>query len=215
MPNTERRHISLFEDCIFQSFPPSEKFSFSCGDEDLDGFFRNDAENYASQLLSKTYCFSLKDKPDVVVCAFTVSNDGIRREHLTNNARRRVAKNIPFLKASKLCTFPAVLIGRLGVSKDFVRSGIGSELLKFLKIWFSSSDNKTGCRFLIVDAYVEKTDFYQANDFFFVFKNEKEEETLSGHSPLRTRHMAYDLFNAAAPMKRTVSATEKNRGLAK
>lgn len=199
MPNTERR-ISLFDDCVFRAFPPPGKFHFSCGDEDLDGFFRNDAKNYASQLLSKTYCFALKNEPSVVVCAFTVSNDGIRREHLTNNARRRVAKNIPFLKASKLSTFPAVLIGRLGVSEDFIRSGIGSDLLKFLKIWFSSADNKTGCRFLIVDAYVEKTDFYSANGFFFVFKTEEEEELLSGHSPLRTRHMAYDLFNAAAPI---------------
>lgn len=51
--------------------------AFSCGNEDLDAFFRNDSVNYSRQLMGKTYAFigagSLRD----IVCAFTVSNASI------------------------------------------------------------------------------------------------------------------------------------------
>ena len=61
--------------------------------------------------------------------------------------------------------YPAVLIGRLGINVDFRHQGIGSELLDFIKSWFIDEENKTGCRFLIVDAYncMVPLGFYQKN----------------------------------------------------
>ena len=52
--------------------------SFSCGNEDLDDFFKNDATRYAYYLMGKSYCFRKNDDPTKIVCAFTVSNDSIR-----------------------------------------------------------------------------------------------------------------------------------------
>lgn len=51
--------------------------------------------------------------------------------------------------------YPAILIGRLGVSSEYRGKGlnIGSQILDFIKGWFRSFDNKTGCRFIVVDAY--------------------------------------------------------------
>lgn len=34
----------------------------------------------------------------------------------------------------------------------FTRMGVGSEILDFVKMWFDALDNKTACRFIIVDA---------------------------------------------------------------
>ena len=48
---------------------------FSCGNEDLDDFFRNDATRYAYYLMGKSYCFRKTDDPTKIVCTFTVSND--------------------------------------------------------------------------------------------------------------------------------------------
>ena len=50
---------------------------------------------------------------------------------------------------------------------EFAGKGIGSEALDFIKGWFYSSSNKTGCRFVIVDAVNEPQvlSFYEKNGF--------------------------------------------------
>ena len=61
--------------------------------------------------------------------------------------------------------YPGVLIGRLGINVEFAHRSIGSELMEFIKSWFIDAGNKTGCRFLIVDAYNEEIPlgYYQKN----------------------------------------------------
>ena len=58
-------------------------------------------------------------------------------------------------------SYPAVLIGRLGVNCEFQNTPIhiGRQLMSFIKDWFRHEDNKTGCRFIVVDAYNEKMCF--------------------------------------------------------
>jgi hypothetical protein len=45
-----------------------------------------------------------------------------------------------------------VKIGRFGVNKKLHRSGIGTQQMKFIKHLFTL-ENKTGCRYITVDAY--------------------------------------------------------------
>ena len=97
--------------------------------------------------------------------------------------------------------YPGVLIGRLGVSRDFAGQGIGSEALQFIKGWFFSSSNKTGCRFVIVDAVNEPQviAFYEKNDFHCLFSSEEQEFLYTGDKKgqpvvLTTRLMYYDLL---------------------
>lgn len=127
---------------------------FSCGNADLDEFFRHDAPLYSKQMLGKSYCFRLDEDSSVIVCAFTLSNDSIRVDMLPNSREKKVQKNIPHSKQMR--RYPGVLIGRLGINVDFAHRGIGSELMEFIKSWFLDAGNKTGCRFLIVDAYNEE-----------------------------------------------------------
>ncbi len=75
---------------------------------------------------------------------------------------------------------------------------IGSQVVDFIKAWFSSSDNKTGCRFIVVDAYNNDRTlrFYECNGFKFLYKTEQEERDfleLDEHQPLHTRFMFFDL----------------------
>lgn len=53
---------------------PAEMTGFSCGDEDLDGFFAQDCFAYVKQLLGKTYCYKLDSDQNTIVCAFTLAN---------------------------------------------------------------------------------------------------------------------------------------------
>ncbi|MFC1617493.1 GNAT family N-acetyltransferase [Candidatus Margulisiibacteriota bacterium] len=140
----------------FKPLEKSDKFEFDCSDEDLNDFFHNDALLNKQKLLGVTYVFYC-NKSNKVVCFFTVSNDSLK---VSGSFRRRQAKNkrFPF--------YPAVKIGRLGVNKEYQSNGIGSQLIDFIKLLFTY-ENKTGCRFLIVDAYNKPKvlKFYKKTDF--------------------------------------------------
>ena len=87
-------------------------------------------------------------------------------------------------------------------SKDFRSLNIGSDVIEFVKLWFLDPHNKTGCRFLIVDAYNSPATlaFYEKNDFKMVFSSEQQEKDyrhLDYETALSTRLMFYDLMRTA------------------
>ena len=170
---------------------------FSCGDEDLDDFFFHDAVKYERQLLAKSYCFRLINDKSVIVCVFTLCNSSIDARNLPNNRKRKLTEKIPHEKS--LSSYPAALIGRLGVDKQYGGKGIGTELVKFIKQWMLDPSNKTACRYLTVDAYNnERTlKFYEANGFKTIFSSESQEKEHIGFPPkneLKTRFMYFDLM---------------------
>lgn len=174
-----------------------EAGEFSCGNDDLDEFFRNDCILYSKTLFGKSYCFHSIGDSKNVICFFTVSNASIFTNHLPNARKKRIAKSIPQEKRDLI--YPAVLIGRLGVNCKYQHLHIGSELLDFVKAWFTEPRNKTGCRYLVVDAY--NTDitlaFYAKNGFSFIFSTEEQEKkyrNITSDETLRTRLMYYDLI---------------------
>ena len=172
---------------------------FSCGHTDLDDFFQHDAIRYSHYLMGKPYCFRLNENPSKIVCALTLSNDSIRIYDLPRS-RRDYMKSLTHHE-KPLRRYPGVLIGRLGVSSEFADQGIGSETLDFIKGWFYSSTNKTGCRFVIVDAVNEPRviTFYEKNGFQPLFSTERQEfeYTVSEKTApfkLDTRLMYFDLL---------------------
>lgn len=105
---------------------------FSCGDDDLDEFFKSDAILYDKQLLGKTYYFQTKDTKRVLGVV-TVSNDSIKASLISNTIRNRLQRKIPNAKRTR--NYPAILIGRLGVSKDVRGANIGSQIIDYIKYW--------------------------------------------------------------------------------
>ncbi|MCL2260911.1 MAG: GNAT family N-acetyltransferase [Fibromonadales bacterium] len=189
--------------CIFKKLTQElvqEASPFDCGKSDLNEFFENDAFNFELQLFGKTYCFLSNSNEKEIISIFTISNDSVKVRTLPEESKRQLRRNIPEQK-QRLRNYPAVLIGRLGVNRKYTNSGIGSQILDFLKSWFREENNKTGCRFLIVDAYNSEQviSFYGKNGFSFLFDNEKIEAKFLGISlkpseSLRTRIMFYDLI---------------------
>ena len=95
--------------------------------------------------------------------------------------------------------YPAVLVARLGVSKDFRSQHIGRDVLRHIKYWFLEPYNKTGCRYVLVDAYNNPATlaFYENNGFQTVFSTEKQEKEyrhIDDDVNLNTRLMFYDLM---------------------
>ncbi len=151
----------------------STRPAFKCGDDDIDEFFHQDSIIGASELMCVTYAWRENGH---TVAFFSVSNDAIKREQCPPSAWKRVAKIIP--RPKRYASMPAVKIGRLGVSADAQRSKHGSKILDFIKVWFTAY-NKTGCRFLLVDAYNKPRilTFYQKNGFDFLTSSDESEET--------------------------------------
>lgn len=190
----------LENDCTFYVLDKQTLEScgkFCCDHEDLDDFFNNESFLYSDELLGKSYCFRLNDNPKQIVCAFTVSNSSIRISDLPSNRKAKIRSKIPHEKHSN--SFPAVLIGRLGINSEFKGKKIGSALMDFIKAWFIDPHNKTGCRFIIVDAYNEEIplSYYTKNGFQYMFSSEKQESEYThknASTPLNTRLMYFDLI---------------------
>ena len=188
----EKCKFSILNESVLDSCQP-----FSCGHEDLNDFFKNDSHNYSKELLGKSYCFRLDENPAIIVCAFTIANDSIKANLLPNARKRKLIKRIPQQKHFK--SYPAVLIGRLGVNENFKNRGIGSELMNFIKSWFIEQNNKTGCRFIVVDSYNEvlPKKYYESNSFEYLFHTEEQEKQYTGQiskTHLDTRLMYFDLI---------------------
>ncbi|MDR1780544.1 MAG: GNAT family N-acetyltransferase [Tannerella sp.] len=183
---------------VFDAAVMSHSQPFACGDSDLDDFFANDSENYNRQLLGKSYCFRLLEDEKVIVCTFTLSNSSIESRHLPNSRKKKLIENIPHEKM--LSSYPATLIGRLGVNQIYLGKGIGTELMEFIKLWLLENENRTACRFLTVDAYNKEgtLKFYEKNGFKYLFSTEQQEKEYIGMAQLielKTRLMYFDLLN--------------------
>lgn len=172
---------------------------FTCGDEDLDDFFANNAIAYEKELMGKTYCWVLRDDVTKIVGMITLANAGIQTTHLQNHPRRKLNSLIPYSKQGR--TYPGVLIGRLGVSVDFQghQYKVGAQIMDFIKDWFKSYDNKTGCRFILVDAVNNDhaIAYYERNGFRPLFpriSDEKAFYNIPETEDLRTRMYYYDLL---------------------
>ena len=139
---------------------------FKCGNDDLDEFFREDFRLYGEKLLGKTYVFRLRERPESIVAAFTISNDSIRIKQLAPEDKAKI-EYVTENGEKNLRRYPGVLVGRLGTNIEFAKQGFGSAVMDFIKAWFRSDENKTGCRFIIVDAInkPEVIHYYQKNNY--------------------------------------------------
>lgn len=173
--------------------------NFSCkNDKNIEQFFKKEFEYYDQQLLGKSYGF-VKTSPSLeLVAAFTVSNSMLPVVNFPKNIKNRINRQIPNPKRNS--QYPAVLIGQLAVFDDFSGMHIGDEVLSFIKGWFIEPLNKTGCRYVVVDAVNNDKviDFYKRNGFKFIFdKIEDEIEYMQlDMEPeyKRTRLMYFDLI---------------------
>ena len=175
--------FTLTPDKLVRIAPEVEVGEFDCGDADLNEFLQEDATTYLSELLAVTYLVMDAKR---IAGFFSLSNDKLTcapDEDGTRQTWNRLQRNIPNKKRRH--SYPAVKIGRLGVCADRQRSGLGRQILDWLKILFLTS-NRTGCRFITVDAYNNPRTiaFYERNEFRFLTSADENEDT---------RQMYFDL----------------------
>ncbi|MBQ9356140.1 MAG: hypothetical protein IJT98_02460 [Prevotella sp.] len=92
----------------------------------------------------------------------------------------------------------------MAVFDGFEGLHLGRDVLDMVKAWFLDPLNKTGCRYIVVDAVNKEKvlKFYQENGFDFIFSSDEEEiqymskaENISDGEIFReTRLMVFDLM---------------------
>lgn len=170
--------------------------NFTCGNEHIDAFFKHEAIRYEEELLAKSYAFCDMQNDNAIICMFSVSCDGIHTALLPGPVKNRIQRTIPNVK--RMRRYPAILIGRIGVSNQYQHMGVGSQVLTYIKEWFLHPMSKCACRYLIVDAVNDEAvmKYYEANDFKLLYRDEQAERTafsICSDEPLRTRMMYCDL----------------------
>lgn len=153
--------------------------SFNCGDAELNDFILNKADKYKKSLLAVTYVY---EEEDIPLAYFSLSNDSLSYEKFENKSTfNRLNRNIN--NAKRMRQYPAVKIGRFAINETYKNLGIGSYLLYLIKSSMAF-EQKSGCRFITVDAYNDAVGFYERNGFVMV--NEFQADR-------RTQPMFFDL----------------------
>ncbi|MEI6315500.1 MAG: GNAT family N-acetyltransferase [Syntrophus sp. (in: bacteria)] len=145
---------------------------FCCGDGDLNEFIKKDAIQHKNELIVETYTLkgATSQKP---VAFISFCNDSIQRDRLPKPSKKELPRR------KRYPSLPAVKIARLGVCSDLQRKDIGTLLINFTKKFFTTG-NRTGCRFLTVDAYNREQviRFYEKNDFNRLLEQLDDQETV-------------------------------------
>ena len=154
---------------------------FKCKDDDLNGFLFDDSQKYLADLMAVTYL--LEDLScGKTVAYFSLLNDKITfdpdQRFIWNRLSRRVAN------AKRRKHYPAVKLGRLAISEEYAGQGLGRDIIRLIKFMFTHG-NRTGCRFITVDAYHDAVGFYLKCGFDFISEKDQNEMTRSLYYDLK------------------------------
>lgn len=125
-------------------------------------------------MLAVTYVLEGEDK---TVAFFSVFNDKISLKDVGGNPNifdKLFKQQMP--EGKRMGSYPAMKIGRLGVHSDFKGKKIGTMILDYLKALFITN-NRTGCKYITVDAYSESLGFYEKNGFLYFTDKDKNKDT--------------------------------------
>ncbi len=168
-----------FSSYVVRKLKPEEQVkSFDCGDADLNDFILNESKHYRKALLAVSYVFEALDDTnhEHIAAYFSVANDRISLTDFPNKTEFNRFRKHRFVNEKRLKSYPATKICRLAVDNSTKGEHIGQFLINFIKSYFLS-DNKTGCRFLTVDAYAAAIPFYLKQKFIPLIPEEDNAPT--------------------------------------
>ena len=141
-----------------QNVSKEELDSFSCGNKDLDNFFKKYAIGNDSNGYGKT--FIVRDKNELIGF-FTLCSASIKFEEFPSDGTSKLPRY----------PIPCIRIARLAVQKRKQGNGFGKELLKFAFLRILNVSSTIGIRLIVVDAKETSTTFYEKYGFQKLLNN--------------------------------------------
>ena len=134
----------------------SDLTGFDCDDGDLNDFIRNDALRLQEQNIARTTCIAYDGK---IIGYYTLICDTLALEKKDRKSIFRWPKTL-------FKSYPAIKLARMAFIKEYQRKGVGTVFLKVIKgLAQHLNERGVACRFVTVDAYPDKVDFYKKNGF--------------------------------------------------
>lgn len=163
--------------------PNNHRPTFDCGDSDLNEYYLEDSKIACVEFMAVSYVLYYND---CVVAYYCVSNDAIHKDMMASNRKFKRFQERIKTEEKRYKTIPAVKIGRFAVASNQQGVNIGTMLMDAIKHDFITN-NKTGCRFITVDAYNKPKviRFYKNNGFEFLLDKDDKDDT---------RIMVFDLM---------------------
>lgn len=153
-------------DLIFHKLSEKDDISiFDCGHGDTNEYIKEDAIEYQNRDIAITYV--LKD-----------SNRVVGFISLAMGAIKVVGNPKLSIPGIEIKDYPALKIGRLGVDKNYSKKGFGTEFVSLAMALALEVKETVGCRFLAVDAYPNRIEWYKGRGFEPIFSKLKDRETM-------------------------------------
>lgn len=158
-------------------------FEFDCNDFEINDFLQNDALNFHKEQFATTYVFTEENN---VVAFFSLLNDSLHDKGYENTVWNRFHRQNKIPNEKRIKQYPAIKIGRLGITKKFQGTGLAYSMMDFIK-GFTSLNQKSASRLLLIDAYnrSKQLNFYQRNDFVLLNENQVNSETVAMYFDLK------------------------------
>jgi predicted GNAT family N-acyltransferase len=150
---------------------------FDCGDEDLNEFLQEKANDYQTELLATTFVFEDEIK---TVAYYSIFNDSLRIEDIafqSKNAVKNFLRRLFPHPKRHLKHYPAIKIGRLAISNQIQKTGLGRKIIDTIINYAIQQNEKCACKFILIDAYKEALGFYEKMNFEYFSENDMNEET--------------------------------------
>ena len=159
---------------IIRLSPSAPTTPFDCGNQDINDFLAEDARDYQDGLLAVTYLVVNKTHQDIL-SYFCLLNDKLA--YLPGDDKKGWNKlNRKVSNHKRMKSYPAVKIGRLGTQKALSGQGIARDVIDYIKLLFTQG-NRTGCRFLTVDAHHDAVGFYEKCGFSYFTEKDADDDT--------------------------------------
>ena len=150
-----------WDDISVEALASHHDFSdFHCASEDLDDFIKNDALHEQKYMLSRTYLFSYEGR---VIGFVSLSADSVAVQRLKTDdiVRKQDGKAL-------YSNLPCILIGRLAVTEQYERQGLGTKILYWAVGLITDVVCKSvGCRYITVDPKLESLPLYTKSGLGF------------------------------------------------
>ncbi|GHS96637.1 hypothetical protein FACS189421_02050 [Bacteroidia bacterium] len=150
---------------------------FDCGDEDLNEFLLEKSNNYQMELLATTFVFEDEIK---TLAYYSIFNDSLKIENISfsskNALKNFIRRLVPHPKRH-LKHYPAIKIGRLAISKQAQKSGLGRKIMDTIIDYAIKQNERCACKFILVDAYKDALGFYEKMQFEYFSENDLNDET--------------------------------------
>lgn len=153
-------------------------------DVDMNDFIKNDALNEEYEGWNNTYVV-VKKGESKVLGFFAISNDSFE---IKPQLKKDLGK--PYQK------IPAQKIGRIAVDKNHQKKGIGCFMMEYAIGFITDKIAKnTGCRYITLDAYPHRVEWYKQHFQF-------TENTIIKHNSTKTVNLILDLKSFAEDLKK-------------